>query len=135
MVTDMPGASCSWHHSTTAAAELRAGLALMQSVLVWLPAAATPFSPARLTRCMQLPPSLGLDLSMTPPAGNEDASGAGAAAAAAAAAEQGAQATVRMGAGAGRSSYVPDHVLRATPDPGATAAAVWIGAVARAMAE
>ncbi len=72
---------------------------------------------------------------MTPPAGNQGASSEGAAAAAAAAAEQGAQATVRMGAGAGRSSYVPDHVLRATPDPGATAAAVWIGAIARAMAE
>lgn len=67
-------------------------------------------------------------------AGNAGATAAGAAAAAAAAAQQGAEGTARMAAGAGRSSYVPAHVLQATPDPGATAAAIWIGAVAKALA-
>ena len=50
--------------------------------------------------------------------------------AAAAAAEKGADATCDMPALAGRSSYVPADVLRATPDPGAKAAAVWLRAAA-----
>ena len=50
--------------------------------------------------------------------------------AAAAAAEAGADATCDMPALAGRSSYVPADVLRATPDPGAKAAAAWLRAAA-----
>ena len=52
--------------------------------------------------------------------------------AAAAAAERGADATVDMPALAGRSSYVPAAVLRATPDPGAKAAAAWLRGAADA---
>jgi dihydroxyacetone kinase len=40
-----------------------------------------------------------------------------------------------MAAGAGRSSYVPEHVLASVADPGATATATWIAAVADAAAE
>ena len=50
--------------------------------------------------------------------------------AAAAAAEAGADATRNMPALAGRSSYVPTEVLRATPDPGAKAVAAWLRAAA-----
>ena len=50
--------------------------------------------------------------------------------AAANAAEAGADATRDMPALAGRSSYVPADVLRATPDPGAKAAAAWLRAAA-----
>ena len=53
---------------------------------------------------------------------------------AAAAAEAGAEATKTMQAGAGRASYVPDDVLRGTPDPGAKAVALWLGAVAKSVA-
>jgi dihydroxyacetone kinase len=59
--------------------------------------------------------------------------GAAALDAAAAAAELGADATVNMPALAGRSSYVPAAVLRATPDPGAKAAAAWLRAAARSV--
>jgi dihydroxyacetone kinase len=59
--------------------------------------------------------------------------GAAALDAAAAAAELGADATVDMPALAGRSSYVPAAVLRATPDPGAKAAAAWLRAAARSV--
>ena len=55
--------------------------------------------------------------------------------AAAAAAAAGAEKTKEMTAGAGRSSYVPAEVLRDVADPGATAAAVWIGAVSEAFAK
>ena len=57
-----------------------------------------------------------------------------AAAAAAVAAEAGAAATCGLVAGAGRSSYVPAEVLKSVPDPGATAAARWIQAVADSLA-
>ncbi len=60
---------------------------------------------------------------------------AGAAAAAAAVAKQGAESTARMEAGAGRSSYVPASALASTPDPGATAVGVWLGALARVFSE
>lgn len=53
---------------------------------------------------------------------------------AAAAAEAGAQATQSMRASAGRSSYVPHEVLASVPDPGARAVAIWVGAVAHALA-
>jgi dihydroxyacetone kinase len=52
---------------------------------------------------------------------------------AAAAAEAGALATKSMTAQAGRSSYVPDHVLATVPDPGAMAAAQWLKAAAEAL--
>ncbi|GIL91803.1 hypothetical protein Vretimale_7317 [Volvox reticuliferus] len=58
---------------------------------------------------------------------------AAAAAAAADAAEAGADATRGMSATAGRSSYVPAEVLAEVADPGATAAAVWLRAVARVL--
>ncbi len=64
------------------------------------------------------------------------AAGAGAAevaAVAAAAAAQGAEGTKGMAALAGRSSYVPEEVLRSAADPGARAVAVWLGAVAAAL--
>ena len=51
---------------------------------------------------------------------------------AARAAEEGAEATKSMAAGAGRSSYVPEHVLLSVADPGATATATWIRGVADA---
>ena len=35
-----------------------------------------------------------------------------------------------MKAGAGRSSYVPEEALRNTSDPGASAVAIWLQAVA-----
>ena len=54
--------------------------------------------------------------------------------AAAAAAEAGADATRGMPAIAGRSSDVPADVLRATPDPGAKAAAAWLRAAASTRA-
>jgi dihydroxyacetone kinase len=54
--------------------------------------------------------------------------------AAAAAAEAGADATRDLPALAGRSSYVPADVLRATPDPGAKAVAAWLRAAATAAA-
>ena len=62
-------------------------------------------------------------------------SGKEAAAAAADAAEAGAEATREMNATAGRSSYVPENVLRSVADPGATAAAAWIRGVAEAVQE
>ena len=64
---------------------------------------------------------------------SEDAS-EGTAATAAAAAITGALATCEMTAGAGRSSYVPAEVLKTVADPGATAAAAWIGAIALSLA-
>jgi dihydroxyacetone kinase len=38
-----------------------------------------------------------------------------------------------MADAAGRSSYVPEAVLRDVPDPGARAVALWLGAVAKAF--
>ena len=49
------------------------------------------------------------------------------------AAEEGAAATKGMEAGAGRSTYVPDHVLRDVPDPGAQAVCLWLKALAHAL--
>jgi dihydroxyacetone kinase len=49
------------------------------------------------------------------------------------AAKAGAAATKSMLAQAGRSSYVPDHVLASVPDPGAMAAAEWLKAAAEAL--
>lgn len=46
-----------------------------------------------------------------------------------AAAESGADSTKTMAAAAGRSSYVPESVLRDVPDPGAHAVAIWLAAV------
>ena len=54
---------------------------------------------------------------------------------AAKAAEEGAASTRTMRAGAGRSSYVPEHVLLSVADPGATATAAWLRAVANAAQE
>ena len=54
--------------------------------------------------------------------------------AAAAAAETGAEATKSMVAGAGRASYVPEDVIKNTPDPGAKAVAMWLAAVAKSLA-
>jgi len=48
------------------------------------------------------------------------------------AAECGAEATKEMDARAGRSNYVPEAVLRQTPDPGAKAAAIWMRAALEA---
>ena len=55
-------------------------------------------------------------------------------AAAAAAGEAGVEATMGMGAEAGRSSYVPVEVLRTVPDPGAKGVAVWLRALADSSA-
>jgi|TARA_B110000967_G_C18883067_1_gene562248 dihydroxyacetone kinase len=55
--------------------------------------------------------------------------------AAACAAEEGAVATRLMAAGAGRSSYVPKHVLLSVQDPGATASAAWLRGCADAARE
>lgn len=60
-------------------------------------------------------------------------SGAEAVQAMAAAAAAGAEGTKGMAALAGRSSYVPESVLASVPDPGAMAAAVWLGAVAKSI--
>ncbi len=49
------------------------------------------------------------------------------------AANGGAQATADMAATAGRASYVPLEVLKSTPDPGAVAVSVWLGAVTKAL--
>ncbi|CAL8469949.1 g9491 [Coccomyxa elongata] len=49
---------------------------------------------------------------------------------AAAAAQEGAERTRGMAASAGRSSYVPEAVLKDVPDPGACAVAAWMGALA-----
>lgn len=49
--------------------------------------------------------------------------------AAADAADAGANATKAMMALAGRSNYVPAHLLKGTPDPGAVAVAVWMRAL------
>lgn len=49
------------------------------------------------------------------------------------AAEAGAAATKTMMAQAGRSSYVPEHILATVPDPGAMAAAQWLKAAAKAL--
>ena len=49
------------------------------------------------------------------------------------AAEEGAAATKAMEASAGRSSYVPEEVLRDVPDPGAQAVCVWLKAILSAM--
>ena len=49
------------------------------------------------------------------------------------AARAGAEATRDMAARAGRSSYVPAEVLKAVPDPGATAAAAWVKAAVTAI--
>ncbi len=46
------------------------------------------------------------------------------------AAMEGAESTKSMAAAAGRSSYVPEALLRDVPDPGARAVAVWMGALA-----
>ena len=48
---------------------------------------------------------------------------------ASAAAEEGAEKTRGMAAAAGRSSYVPEAVLRDVPDPGARAVAIWLAAL------
>lgn len=61
-------------------------------------------------------------------------SGPEVAAAAAAAAAAGAEATRSMDAKAGRASYVPGAAGAAVPDPGAAAVAVWVQAVASALA-
>ena len=45
------------------------------------------------------------------------------------AAEDGASATKSMEASAGRSTYVPEAVLRDVPDPGAQAVCVWLKAI------
>ena len=63
----------------------------------------------------------------------ENTTAAEALARAAAAARQGAERTTGMGAQAGRSSYVAPAVLAEVPDPGAVAAACWLGAVASAL--
>eukprot|EP00301_Raphidiophrys_heterophryoidea_P024104 c7718_g1_i1.p1 GENE.c7718_g1_i1~~c7718_g1_i1.p1 ORF type:complete len:588 (-),score=184.24 c7718_g1_i1:119-1849(-) len=57
----------------------------------------------------------------------------GSIAAAAEAAQTGANNTVNLKARAGRSSYVPEDVLRSVPDPGAMAAAAWISSVASVL--
>ena len=49
------------------------------------------------------------------------------------AAEEGAAATKTMGAAAGRSTYVPEQVLRDVPDPGAQAVCVWLKAILEAL--
>jgi len=49
------------------------------------------------------------------------------------AAEEGAAATKSMEAGAGRSTYVPEHVLRDVPDPGAQAVCVWLNALLKVV--
>ena len=54
--------------------------------------------------------------------------------AAASAAADGARKTKTMKAGAGRSSYVPEEALRNTADPGASAVAFWLQAVADSLA-
>jgi len=46
------------------------------------------------------------------------------------AAAAGAEATKAMEASAGRSQYIRPDLLRATPDPGAHAVAVWVDALA-----
>mmetsp|Transcript_10054 Transcript_10054/g.14024 ORF Transcript_10054/g.14024 Transcript_10054/m.14024 type:complete len:85 (-) Transcript_10054:14-268(-) len=48
------------------------------------------------------------------------------------AAENGAEQTKNMDARAGRSNYVPEAVLRTTPDPGAKAVAIWMRAALEA---
>ncbi|KAL3151120.1 hypothetical protein ABBQ38_012986 [Trebouxia sp. C0009 RCD-2024] len=53
--------------------------------------------------------------------------------AAASAAASGAERTKTMRAGAGRSSYVPEAALHNTADPGASAVAIWLQAVAVAL--
>lgn len=50
------------------------------------------------------------------------------------AAEEGAEATKSMIARAGRSNYVPEEVLKSTPDPGAKAVAIWMRAALNALA-
>ncbi len=50
--------------------------------------------------------------------------------AAAAAARTGADKTRNMKASKGRSSYVPEDVLRSVPDPGAQGCAIWMQAIA-----
>uniref|UniRef100_A0A7S1UJS1 Dihydroxyacetone kinase n=1 Tax=Phaeomonas parva TaxID=124430 RepID=A0A7S1UJS1_9STRA len=52
---------------------------------------------------------------------------------AAAAALSGAEATTGMTAGAGRSSYVPEELLKTVPDPGAMAVAYCFEAIAKAV--
>ena len=49
------------------------------------------------------------------------------------AAEEGAAATKSMEAGAGRSTYVPEHVLKDVPDPGAQAVCVWLNALLKVV--
>ncbi len=58
---------------------------------------------------------------------------AGAVEIAAAAAQEGAEHTRGMAASAGRSSYVPEAVLKDVPDPGACAVATWMAALAAVM--
>jgi len=53
---------------------------------------------------------------------------------AAAAAREGADATAGMQVAMGRSAYVPTAALQTVPDPGAQAVAIWLGAVAKAIA-
>ena len=53
---------------------------------------------------------------------------------AASASTDGAEKTKTMRAGAGRSSYVPEEALHNTADPGASAVAIWLHAVAEALA-
>ena len=52
---------------------------------------------------------------------------------AALAATEGAKKTQTMTAVAGRSSYVPEHALRSTADPGASAIALILQAVAESL--
>lgn len=66
---------------------------------------------------------------------DEGASASDALKAAVAAAQAGADATCTMAAGAGRSSYVPEEVLKDNPDPGAQAAAGWLRAVLNSLAQ
>lgn len=53
--------------------------------------------------------------------------------AAAGGAAEGAEATKTMSAAAGRSSYVPEDILRNVPDPGAVAVSKWMKGIAEAL--
>ena len=53
---------------------------------------------------------------------------------AAEAADRGAETTKDMTAAADRASYVPDAHVKGDPDPGARAVAIWLAAVASALA-
>ena len=49
-------------------------------------------------------------------------------------AQEGAEATKTMAASAGRASYVPADIVKCVVDPGAQGAAVWLDAIASALA-